>query len=215
MELHFKDFIFIRKADKISLVAGNGAVGAISWKFIEILSHLWELAVIHTFSKKVLDCWAGSHSTKLGGAVLSPIAGKTFLISLQPPLRDVSWQEELAGMKRRWFVCFFSLGKRVWLSGPTCFCDIWAASLALILAGYILIFYQEDAAVVRDSLFIESQLSIAPQAFRGLDFFISFPLYEEPFAHISFSFFFPFLKAEKCLRNVLAHSHRLVLPVMY
>jgi len=52
-----------------------------------------------------------------------------------------------------------------------CFHDTRAASLAPLLAGCILIFYREDAGVVRDSLFIESQLSIAAQTFRGLDFF--------------------------------------------
>lgn len=120
-----------------------------------------------------------------------PDADKTFLISLWPQLQEVSWQEELAGTgRRRRFVCFFLLGKFVWLSGPRCFCDTRAAPPAPLLASYVLIFYWEDAGVVRDNLFMESQLSISAQTLGQLDSF--FPLSEEPFAYISFFFFFFF-----------------------
>lgn len=54
---------------------------------------------------------------------------------------------------RRWFVYFFLLGKYVWLSGLMFFCDTRAASFALFVVDYILMFYQEDGGMVRDILF--------------------------------------------------------------
>lgn len=86
------------------------------------------------------------------------------------------------------------------------FCDTRAASFALFVVDYILMFYQEDGGMVRDILFTESQLIIAAQTFGELSFFYSSSLKN---LLPKFSFFFPhlsFLKTEKCLRNAFALS---------
>lgn len=79
----------------------------------------------------------------------------------------------------------------MWLPGPMCFCDTRAASPALLLVGYILIFYQEHGGMVRDILFTESQLNIAAQVFGGLSSFYPSSL-KNPLPKFSFFFFPPF-----------------------
>lgn len=61
----------------------------------------------------------------------------------------------------------------VWLSGPTCFSGTRTASPAPLLVGYTLIFYREDAGMVKDSLSVEIQLNIAAQTCGGLGSFFS------------------------------------------
>lgn len=136
--------------------------------------------------------------------------------SLWPPVQKLTWQEELAGTgRRRWFICFL-LGNCVWLSGPMCFSDTWAASPAPLLVGYMLIFYHEDAGMVRDSLSIEVQLSIAAQTFGGLSSFFSC-LSEKPFARIFFFFLFFFSEGwempQECTFSL--SFPRPAVPVMY